>query len=906
MAVVGDFLVGKALELLYGGVETLIANNLLFESLSTDIKAKLDALRPMIQKMVQRNHQPDCPEDPVLRDLRVLMEEGAVVVCKCFSKIRIWNFYKKYKYTNKLLKLNEALEKQLSLLNVRVAVVTDENNGILHELLDIANQNKSAAIEAGCALPELPSLIVGLDIPLKELKMEFFKDEVSLLVLTAPGGCGKTTLATKFCQDQDVKDKFKDNIFFVTVSKKPKLELIMTELYKQKDYKVPTFQNGVFPVKWLQQIVKDEGDNPLLLVLDDVWSGSESILQKFEFKMSNYKILVTSRSEFPRFGPSYHLQLLDDDNAMQLFHHTAFLGDKSSHIPNDLAKKIVKHCNGFPLAITVVGRSLCSQPIQTWRSRVNEWSKGASVLDCEMELFQCLQSSFDALDNATPKVKDCLLDLGAFPEDSEIQVTALIDMWAELYDLDEEMSCIAKLYELNNRSLALLQGDMRLEVVQEAIEYNRYVVRQHDLLRELAIYNSKRDPMEHRERLIIEICGNNVPKWWREQKYPYINARLVSISTDGEFSVKLPDMELPKAEVLVLNSQSERSYALPEFVERMHKLRMLLVINYTRRAKLDNFQLLGSLSNLRTLRLDGIDLSCLTKSPVQLKNLHKLYLRACGYNSRDLKLSHIIFPNLKEIVFESCLLLEFTGVLCELIHLTKLKITSRFRLSNLSEAIANLVNLEALTLDVGLVAGIPESIGNLRKLKLLKINNDRDLEKLPEQMGMLKCLRHLIIEGCSRLSALPESIGNLVNLEVLSLRYCTHLSELPESIRNLQKLNFLDMYRCIEIEELPEHFGELKSLMKLQMVGCYALRKLPESVSDLEQLEQVICVDWDATHLWTPLLPTLKNLRIVVREGSKSFVPCCPTSPPVDMVEKFLIAFERLFRKPRVRGAPGC
>ncbi|KAL6136360.1 hypothetical protein ACLB2K_061655 [Fragaria x ananassa] len=507
----------------------------------------------------------------------------------------------------------------------------------------------------------------------------------------------------------------------------------------------------------------------------------------------------------------------------------------------------------------------------------------------------------DALDNATPKVKDCLLDLGAFPEDSEIQVTALIDMWAELYDLDEEMSCIAKLYELNNRSLALLQGDMRLEVVQEAIDYNRYVVRQHDLLRELAIYNSKRDPMEHRERLIIEICGNNVPKWWREQKYPYINARLVSISTDGEFSVKLPNMELPKAEVLVLNSQSETSYALPEFVERMHKLKMLLVINYTSCAKLDNFHLLGSLSNLRSLRLDGIDLSSITKSPVQLKNLHKLYLRECG---RDLKLSHIIFPNLKEIVFESCSFWELRGVFCELIHLTKLKITSRSWLSGLSEAFANLVNLETLTLDVCLLE-IPESIGNLRKLKLLKINNDRDLKKLPEQMGMLKCLRHLIIEGCSWLSALPESIGNLVNLEVLSLRYCTSLSELPESIRNLQKLNILDMYRCIGIEELPENFGKLKSLMKLQMVGCYALRKLPESVSDLEQLEQVICVDWDATHLWTPLLPTLKNLRIVVREGSKSFVPPCPTSPQVRKVQLLVDAFESVLSLHKLVRAAG-
>ena len=114
----------------------------------------------------------------------------------------------------------------------------------------------------------------------------------------------------------------------------------MKGLYEQKHYTVPTFQNEVTPVKWLKKVEMEKGDDHLLLVLDDVWSGSESLLEKFVYKMSNYKILVTSRSEFPRYGSSYHLTLLDPDNAMELFRHTASLGDKSSHIPKDLSKKV--------------------------------------------------------------------------------------------------------------------------------------------------------------------------------------------------------------------------------------------------------------------------------------------------------------------------------------------------------------------------------------------------------------------------------------------------------------------------------------------------------------------------------------------------------------------------------------
>lgn len=83
-----------------------------------------------------------------------------------------------------------------------------------------------------------------------------------------------------------------------------------------------------------------------------------------------------------------------------------------------------------------------------------EWSKGSSIFDFETELLLRLQSSLDALDNEMPMVKNCFLDLGVFPEDTRIYVSALVDMWAELYDLDEETLCIAKLHELKNRSLA--------------------------------------------------------------------------------------------------------------------------------------------------------------------------------------------------------------------------------------------------------------------------------------------------------------------------------------------------------------------------------------------------------------------------------------------------------------------
>ncbi|XP_004305982.1 PREDICTED: probable disease resistance protein At5g66900 [Fragaria vesca subsp. vesca] len=424
--------------------------------------------------MALSNEQLSYTNNDELRGLEKVLKVGERLVLKC-SNVRLWDLYRKYKYATKLLAWEEELERQLQLgkktavvvenIEVSVGSVKEGINqmsstlGEVNQLMKVnfVVQDQPAESRAWCAVPELPEVIVGLEAPLKDLKTKLLgNDGFSMLVLTAPGGCGKTTLATNFCKDQEVRDKLGKNIFFVTVSKKYSFSFIVEQLYRHNGSQVPTFQNEVIAVQWLQAFLKEVGKKPLLFVLHGVWSGSESLFDKFECRMANIRILVTSRSEFRAFSPPYHLEMLGYDDAMKLFHHSASLGDKSSHIPPHLSRKIVNHCKGFPLAIKVVGRSLCAQPIEMWQNRLNQWSKGSSILDFETDLLLSLQSSLDALDKEKAIIKECFLDLGSFPEDKNVPVNALIDIWSELYDIDEDTSCISSLYELSNRSLANL------------------------------------------------------------------------------------------------------------------------------------------------------------------------------------------------------------------------------------------------------------------------------------------------------------------------------------------------------------------------------------------------------------------------------------------------------------------
>ncbi|KAL6222538.1 hypothetical protein ACLB2K_005930 [Fragaria x ananassa] len=544
-------------------------------------------------------------------------------------------------------------------------------------------------------------------------------------------------------------DKFK-SIIFVDVSKRPNTEVVQ-EICEKEGSPILCFQSEEIALDRLQQLLHKAGQDPVLFVLDNVWPGNrtESLFASFKSKeseMSNYKILVTSRHVLPGFDDVCHVEELNVEDAMNLLRNSARLA-RSSFIPEDLQRKVVECCKRLPLFIEVVGRSLFGKDIVIWKARVEAWSSGSSVISSEIKLRGCLQSSLDALGEGNADIKKCFTDLSSFPQGRRIPASVLIDMWTVLID---KWSADKDSYVLQN-STSLPTGVWLIlnEKGETDDYYGEHYLTQHDLLRDLAIHQANEGPRKQRETLIIDIQGNKFPKWWKDQMdQPFEEARLVSISTDSHFKSKWCDIQLPKAKVLVLNFHT-KNYGLPEFVEKMEKLKVLIVTNDGfLPAEVSNFSLLGCLSKLKRIRLERVFISSITKNSIELKRLQKISFFMCNMGpafSKDSIKFFEAFPELQEMNIDYCSdLVELPAEIRILIHLKKLSITNCHKLSALPEEIGKLENLELLRLrSCTEFSEFPGSVRKLKKLKVLDISNCYSIKELPEHIGELCSLGNL-------------------------------------------------------------------------------------------------------------------------------------------------------------------
>nr|XP_028964745.1 uncharacterized protein LOC103451985 [Malus domestica]XP_028964748.1 uncharacterized protein LOC103451985 [Malus domestica] len=164
--------------------------NTAFKPLIENLMSTLDSLRPLMEDILEYRKLLDRQDE--CKNFRIQMEKGVELVHKC-SKVGMWTGCKSYKYSNKIIGLDESLQILLGILRVQVARDVRETfisirniEAVIKRIEESGVLQNQTQADGWCALPE-PSLpTIGSDV----LNMQGTSDARETLVLSGTTKAG--------------------------------------------------------------------------------------------------------------------------------------------------------------------------------------------------------------------------------------------------------------------------------------------------------------------------------------------------------------------------------------------------------------------------------------------------------------------------------------------------------------------------------------------------------------------------------------------------------------------------------------------------------------------------------------------------------------------------------------------
>nr|XP_027066682.1 putative disease resistance protein RGA3 [Coffea arabica] len=257
---------------------------------------------------------------------------------------------------------------------------------------------------------------------------------VSCLPITGMGGLGKTTLAKSIYNNHQIDGHFQKKLWVCVSKKVPVVELFKLILVQLTGEKVEVDDRNVIVEKIQNQL---EGKR-YFLVLDDVWDDNQALWDDFFTTLKGLNptdgswCLVTTRigqladivlKVLRMDDEAYALGRLPDDLCWSILKEKVVGREEEPDELKAIKERVIKRCDGLPLAASVIGGLLSLKRKEEWQSILENrlLSAGGD------HVRQILKFSFDNL--PLPAVKKCFAYCSIFPEDAEMEGDVLIELW---------------------------------------------------------------------------------------------------------------------------------------------------------------------------------------------------------------------------------------------------------------------------------------------------------------------------------------------------------------------------------------------------------------------------------------------------------------------------------------------
>ncbi|KAJ1689225.1 hypothetical protein LUZ63_013380 [Rhynchospora breviuscula] len=284
-------------------------------------------------------------------------------------------------------------------------------------------------------IPEIDKTeVVGFEDDIKNICEQLRDESVSrrsVISIVGSGGRGKSTVTSKIYKSFGEENHYFNCCIWVTISQEFKIVDELKKMLKKLQGENPGDGDEVdFITKLSDSLSKKK----YLIVLDDVWSCDQwTRLEKALLDVQNgSRVLITTRfidvaKKSDAANKPYELRTLSKDESQQLLLKKTFPNQPADKCPHNLLPLInqfSKKCDGWPLALVVLGGILSRKDSMYWDellSKVDWKSEGK-----EKECHDIISTSYEDLPF---NLKSCFMYLALFPEDYKIKALNLIQLW---------------------------------------------------------------------------------------------------------------------------------------------------------------------------------------------------------------------------------------------------------------------------------------------------------------------------------------------------------------------------------------------------------------------------------------------------------------------------------------------
>ncbi|GFY91641.1 hypothetical protein Acr_08g0000370 [Actinidia rufa] len=483
--------------------------------------------------------------------------------------------------------------------------------------------------------------IVGIESPRNELTNWLVEGSPKrgVISVVGMGGVGKTTLAKIIYNNPIVTAHFNCHAWIsvsLTFKMEELLKIMINQFYKEQNKSVPEDIDKMDVRSLIEKLRDYLGGKRYVVVFDDVWDSNFWAFMKDALPdkpNGGSRVVITTRNDAVadscKESPFYHVHKLlplPQDMAWDLFCKKAFQTVCPPELM-DLSQKIVKRCEGLPLAIVTIGGVLATK-----EKVMRQWQAFLMSLGSELGsnprftgIKRILSLSYFDLPY---HLKLCYLYFGIFPEDFSISCGRLIRLWIAEGLVQRKVG--KTLEEVAEEYLTELIYRSLVQVSVVNYDGKARSCRVHDMMREIILLISK-------DLGFCDILSKDNPGF---ESLDILETRRLSIHNREDNALEsitgfrirsvfsFNANELPKSFVGILLSNfkllktldfgNASLYYLPEEVGNLFHLRYLSIRDTEIKVLPKS---IGRLQNLLTLDLTR---SHVSELPVEINRLHKL------------------------------------------------------------------------------------------------------------------------------------------------------------------------------------------------------------------------------------------------------------------------------------------